>query len=97
MTRPAHGVKRRWRDLAAADVKAVGGGQNWYGTAQDSSTWRAICEEGIAPLVEGQSDDQLAWPTSAPSQEVCVCGRSFRRKGDLTRHRRFCGSQADAL
>ena len=34
-TRPRHGTKRRWRDLAEADIQAVGLGRAWYEVAQD--------------------------------------------------------------
>ena len=33
--RPRYGTKRRWRDLVAADVQAVGLEVAWYGVAQD--------------------------------------------------------------
>ena len=29
---------------------------------------------------------------SSGSNNLCHCGRSFRRKGDLMRHSRFCAS-----
>ena len=36
--RPSHGTKRRWRDVATADIKAVGvkmmGGMTWYRTGK---------------------------------------------------------------
>ena len=47
-TRPSHGTKRRWRDLASQDLKAIGAGNTWYKRCQDanvggenvSTTWR---------------------------------------------------------
>ena len=33
--RPSHGTKRRWRDVAAADIKAMGVNDGWYDLAQD--------------------------------------------------------------
>ena len=39
--RPCHGTKRRWRDVAEADVKAVGTGDGWCDLAQDRQAWFA--------------------------------------------------------
>ena len=44
-TRPRHGTKRRWRDLAEADVQAVGLGGAWYEVAQDRNEWEEICRQ----------------------------------------------------
>ena len=41
--RPSHGTKRRWRDVAAADIKSVNAGAEWYHLAQDRNVWAAIC------------------------------------------------------
>ena len=50
--RPSHGTKRRWRDVAAADIKAVGVNDGWYDLAQDRQAWRALCQDGLSSLVE---------------------------------------------
>ena len=50
--RPCHGVKRRWRDDAAADVKAIDVGDDWYSIAQDRKAWRAVCGDGLSALVD---------------------------------------------
>ena len=49
--RPAHGAKRRWRDVAAADVKSVGVSDKWYDQAQDRRAWRVVSRDGIETLV----------------------------------------------
>ena len=92
--RPSHGTKKRWRDVAAADIKAVGVSDGWYDLAQNREAWKALCEDGHSLLVEHH---QAGWRpgTTSFGHELsypCKCGRSFRRKGDLTRHHRFCRS-----
>ena len=42
-SRPSHGTKSRWRDLAAGDVQAAGLGSTWYEVAQDRRKWADIC------------------------------------------------------
>ena len=93
--RPSHGTKRRWRDVAAADIKSVNAGAEWYDLAQDRNAWAAVCKEGIESLVDqhqyGTYTANLSRLNRAGSYP-CPCGRSFRRKGDRTRHSHFCGS-----
>ena len=50
--RPSHGTKRRWRDVAAADIKAVEVSDGWYDLAQDRKSWTALCQDGLSSLVE---------------------------------------------
>ena len=50
--RPSHETKRRWRDVAAADIKAVDAGVEWYDLAQDRNAWAAVCREEIASSVD---------------------------------------------
>ena len=95
--RPCHGVKRRWRDVAAADVNAIDVGDDWYFIAQDRRAWRAVCGDGLYALV-----DQHRFgirPTNLPTCSStgattypCPCGWLFHRKGDRTRHSRFCSA-----
>ncbi len=42
---PGHGTKRKWRDLAVADVRAVNLEGKWCEIAQDKGRWRKVCEE----------------------------------------------------
>ena len=93
--RPSHGTKQRWRDVAAADIKSVNAGAEWYHLAHNRNAWVALCNEGIASSVDqhqyGTHTANLSRLNRA-GNHPCPCGRSFRRKGDRTRHSHFCGS-----
>ena len=94
--RPSHVVKRRWHDVAAADLKAISV-EDWYNIAQDRKAWRAICSDGLASLVDRHRYGVCA--TNLPAaprttNHLCRCGRSFCRQGDLTRHSHFCSTGA---
>ena len=92
--RPSHGAKKRWRDLAAADVKALGVSEDWYDIAQDRKEWRATCKDGLDVLLNQHRSHGICAANSGGNKATtypCSCGRSFRRQGDLTRHSRFCG------
>ena len=45
-------TKRRWRNVAAADIKSVDAAAEWYDMAQDMNAWAAVCREGIALSVD---------------------------------------------
>ena len=85
-SRPRHGTKRIWRDLAVADVQAIGVGRTWYKTTQKRKEWMQICKQCYATEGEFCTGNNLSPDSSYP----CKCGRSFRGQGDLTRHNRFC-------
>ena len=94
--RPSHGTKRRWRDLVAVDLKRTEMIDGWYDQAQDRRAWKALCLDGVSSLVE---QSHPGWPPGATlchttDSYPCLCGRSFRRKGDLTRHRHFCSNSS---
>ena len=93
--RPSHGTKRRWRDVAAADVKAVAGEDDWYYTAQDRKVWQAMCRDALEDRHRhGMCAANIPTCTSGGAISYpCPCGRSFRRRGDRTRHSH---SSADA-
>ena len=82
---PRHGTKRRWRDLALADVQAAGLGRTWYEVAQDRKQWAGICRQ--CHTSENSSGESCVANTSNPlnteSSYLCPCGHSFRRQGDL--------------
>ena len=90
-TRPCHGTKKRWRDVAKSDVEAIGGGDRWYEVCQDRKEWFRICSEGVVKVSKSRQKNVCSAATQ-PSWKAytCECGRSFRRQGDLTRHKRFC-------
>ena len=79
-TRPRHGPKKRWRDLAIADLQGVGiAERQWLQLAQDRARWHQACS---------QLANTLPPPPTTPL--LCTCGRTFRRSGDLKRHKPFC-------
>lgn len=89
--RPCHGVKRRWRDVARSNVEAIGVSDRWYELCQDRKEWFELCCEGVERV--SQTRQRNTCPANNQSQSRsfnCACGRSFRRQGDLTRHKRFC-------
>ena len=89
--RPCHGVKKRWRDVATADVKAIDVGDDWYHVAQDRMVWRSVCRKVLSALVD-QNHRTANLPTSAGAEVcTCPCGQSFCRKSDRKRHSRIYG------
>ena len=58
--RPSHGTKRRWRDVATADIKAVGvktmGGMTWYRTGKHGE----LCVKTGSHLYSGATSLGLA-------------------------------------
>ena len=45
--RSCHGVKKRWRDVARANVEAIGVRDMWYELCQDRKEWFKVCSEGV--------------------------------------------------
>ena len=90
--RPRHGTKRRWWDLVAADVQAVGLGVAWYGVAQDGKEWEEVCRQCCAYDINKDIGHCAANSsnTNVDASFPCSCGCSFRCPGDLTRHRQIC-------
>ena len=91
--RPRRGTKRRWKDLAVADLQVAGIERAWYEVAQDRKEWAAICKQcHTSDSCDGESC--AANSSNSDGLYLCPCGHSFRLQGDLTRHSRFCdGSQ----
>ena len=86
--RPFSGPRKRWRDMVSTDLRTLDILDNWYELAQDGPQWRRVCKDGIERC---QSEDsECAANRQSGSDFSCQCGRTFRRKGDLTRHSRFC-------
>ena len=76
-----------------ADVEAIGVGEGWYVTCQNRKEWYRLCREGVEEVAGSrQMNVCSAVRQSLKMGFVCLCGRQFRRKGDLTRHKRFCAS-----
>ena len=41
-TRPGHGPKKRWRDVAKSDLHTIGVADNWYEVAQNRQKWLQV-------------------------------------------------------
>jgi len=51
-TRPANGVKLRWRDKAKQDLKNFSISDSWYHLAQDRCLWKQLIAEGLKNLLD---------------------------------------------
>ncbi len=75
-SRPPGGPRKRWRDCAIADLKAIGAPCSWYTTATtDRYEWRSLYRTNQVP-----SPPVLAVSCS-------VCNRQFSRQSGLRRHK----------
>ena len=92
-SRPFHGVKMRWRDLAVDDLKAACIDEGtWMEVAHDRAKWHQL---SAANQHMPTTTPQHCVATSARNDSYsCTCGRSFKRQGDLTRHSRFCNGKS---
>ena len=89
--RPCHGTKKRWRDVAKSHVEAIGVGDGWYELCQDRKEWLWLCIEGMEKISRSRQKNTCSANSQPQSRRLNrVCGRSFRRQGDLTRHKCFC-------
>ena len=93
--RPCHGTKKRWRDQISRDLQAIGLKEGWYKLCQDRKEWLVRCREGVdeVPFCIWKRNTCAANRRSQDRSFACGCGRTFRRQGDLTRHKRFCLSE----
>ena len=86
-----HGTKRRWRDVVRSDVETIGIGERWYELCQDRKEWFKLCSEGVEKVSLSRTKNTCSANNQPQIRRlICACGRSFRRKGDRTRHQRFC-------
>ena len=90
-TRPRHGPKKRWRDLAVMDVRTLETEENWFEVAQDRQQWSTICEQIHFSVDVGEAC--AANRHSLTQRFTCTCGHTFKCSGDLTRYQCFCGRQ----
>ena len=83
-TRPPGGPRRRWRDVAKKDLKAVKIDEDtWYDKALNRQEWLDTCREGVSKYHQAQQ--QL--PRRPKEVECTVCGRQFRRECNKARHK----------
>ena len=85
--RPRGGPTRRWRDGIRADLKIMYIPESeWYENAHGlRMEWRTTCWEALAEAVATQTSCRAPRPSAQVSCQVC--GRSFRREGDMKRHK----------
>ena len=93
-SRPFHGPKKRWHDEVVGDLHAMSVGDEWFRLCQIVSSGQRCVPELLKfwHKTEGQLITCAANVFSNIGTFYCVCGRCFRRKGDLTRHCNFCGA-----
>ena len=93
--RPAHGVKKRWVDMADSDVKQLGIRRDWYRQSQDRAKWRKIVKDGpmklnqIAEQKESMRKDMARRRRLLPGvhSRVCnKCGKTCKTKRGLDIH-----------
>ena len=94
-SRPFHGVRMRWKDRVKKDMVALTVLSHWYVAAQDRKLWhdrycagmeRAV-ERRIVREWEKRRASSLLGGSSALPFTCHQCNRSFRRTGDLRRHK----------
>ena len=51
-TRPAHGVKLKWRDKAKQDLKNFSISDSWHHLAQGRCLWKQLIAEGLKNLLD---------------------------------------------
>ena len=83
-TRSSGGPRRRWRDLAKKDLKAVQVGKDWYSVTQDRGKWRSAWSQN---LEEHQAGQQRGWLRGEKNVLCNGCGRSFQRESDKAHHK----------
>ncbi len=79
-SRPACGPRKRWRDVVRDDLKALNMYDRWYDQAMDRSEWIHSISDAIA-------DRRTSQPRQCKTFCCDTCLRSFKRVGDLTRHK----------
>ena len=100
--RPFHGVKMRWKDRVRKDMSSLSIPSSWYRLAQDRKKWYNLCHEGMERNIASRLEQEQAkrqakrQHQSQPSELgfTCEqCHRSFRRSGDIKRHKCRVGNQ----
>ena len=93
-TRPTHGPKIRWRDVARGDLLAAGITSGWYELAQDRHFWFHATDPTNMPPTAATRCPVIQ---SGNGAFTCPCGRSFRRRGDRTQQQAFCGASTSQV
>ena len=83
-----HGPKKRWCDELVSDLHAIGVKDGWHQLCQDRKEWSELCSCAVDVLAQSRGRNTGAANIfSNLGIFYCVCGRHFRRQGDITRHR----------
>ena len=98
-TRPAHGVRLRWKDRIVKDLKMVGLTSTWSQFTQDRQKWKNVCASKINSIVtsrvalENAQSSQKARDRADPSRcqdqqpLLCTtCKRLFKSQTGEKRH-----------
>ena len=81
-----------------ACVRACVCAEDWYVVCQDHERWSNLCAIAVDEVARCREGNTCA--ANRASQErnfPCICGRRFKRQGDLTRHRHFCNVYSSSL
>ena len=95
--RPFYGAKKQWRDEVTSDLRAISV-EDWYVVCQDRERWSNLCAIAVDEVAQCREGNTCA--ANRASQErnfPCICGRRFKRQGDLTRHRHLCDVYSSSL
>ena len=88
-TRPFHGPNLRWRDVVQRDLRNIGfDSTSWYAAVRERARWYDTCQ-----AIASCGRPTAGAPAVVAGSFGCSCGRTFRRQGNLTRHRYFCDRQ----
>ena len=89
---PFQGVEKRWRDELVRDLCAICVGDGWFQLCQDRKQWSELCSNAVDILAQNKGTIACAANIfSNLGSFQCVCGCTFQRKGNLSRHHNCCG------
>ena len=68
-------------------------GMNGSSCVKNCKQWSEMCSSAVDVLAQNRGTITCAANVFSNLRTFyCVCGRCFRKKGDLTRHCKFCGA-----
>ena len=92
------GSKKRWRDKVMSDLRALGVTDEWYWLCQDRRLWSELCSTAVSVLAHHRRLTTCVANVFSSLQTFCCdCGWHFWRRGNLTRHHRFCEAITSSL
>jgi len=73
------------------NLRTIGIGGGWFQLCQDRKQWSEICSSAVEILAQNKGTITYAANSFFNLRTFqCSCDHSFRRKGDMARHRNFC-------